>query len=79
MGAGSDKDQRDVSSLGQKLPMLDIDQAVWAEANRLSQMCRQSGTPVPSSDVTIAACAFIHGAEIECVDSHFSMLNRHRA
>lgn len=78
MGAGSEKDRCDIASLRQNLPMLEINQDVWAEAGRLSRICCQSGTPVPSSDVTIAACAFIHEAEIESVDGHFTLLRGYR-
>ena len=78
MGAGSGKDQSDVAKLEKRLPQLEIHSSVWARANRLSQLCRSHGTPVPASDVIIAACAFEHDAEIEAVDAHYPILARYR-
>jgi predicted nucleic acid-binding protein len=77
MGAGSEKDQSDVTKLEQKIPQLEINRHVWMRANRLSQLCRRHGTPVPASDVIIAACAFTHGAEIEAVDEHYTNLKQY--
>ena len=69
MGAGSEKDRSDVAKLEKALPRLEIHSSVWTRANRLSQLCRRHGTPVPASDVIIAACAFEHDAG-RCRDRH---------
>jgi predicted nucleic acid-binding protein len=74
MGAGSQKDQEDVSKLQGVLPCLLISGQVWEKSYDLAKACRKNGTPVPASDLIIAACAFYHGAHVEAVDKHFSVL-----
>jgi predicted nucleic acid-binding protein len=75
MGAGSEKDRSDVAKIEAVLQNLQMTQVVWQMANRLASMCREAGTPVPGTDVVIAACAHVHGAAIEAVDAHFPVLH----
>lgn len=79
MGAGSEPDRRDVADLQSVLISLPIDTEVWACASSLASVCRAKGTPMPSSDVIIAACAFTHGAALEAVDAHFATLEGYRS
>jgi predicted nucleic acid-binding protein len=44
---------------------LPIDERVWRQAKRLGRACRRNGTPVPSSDLLIASCAWVHGAALD--------------
>ena len=74
MGSSSDKDARDVQELSELLISLPATEAVWKEAARLARGCRELGKPVPSSDVVIAATAFVHGATIDTEDRHFEIL-----
>lgn len=37
---------------------------------------RSSGSPMPTNDVWIAACAVRHGATVLTFDSHFTAINR---
>lgn len=74
MGVATERDGRDVAELCELLVSLPIDGRVWERAARLGRACRRNGTPVPASDLVIAACAHTHGANIEAVDSHFVVL-----
>jgi predicted nucleic acid-binding protein len=77
MGVGSAKDKREIEELCSALEFLPIDESVWRRAKELATLCRKDGTPVPSSDAVIAACAFTHGAAIDCEDGHFAVLENH--
>ncbi len=74
MGVGSARDGREVEELCGLLISLPVDRNVWEEAARLGRACRRNGTPVPASDLVIAACARVHDARIEAVDAHFRVL-----
>ncbi|MGH8048423.1 MAG: PIN domain-containing protein [Chthoniobacterales bacterium] len=74
MGVRSKQDGRDMKELLELLPFLEINTAVWMMSRRLALKCREGGVPVPSSDIVIAACAFVHGASIESSDAHFARL-----
>jgi len=76
MGVATEQDGRDVQELCSLLISLPVDEDVWTEAARLGRACRRNGTPVPASDLVIAACARVHGARIEACDSHFSVLEK---
>lgn len=78
MGAGSERDRQAITKIEHIVFSLEINRDVWVRATRLSQLCRSHGTPVPASDVMIAACAFTHGSEIEAVDSHYQALAAYR-
>jgi predicted nucleic acid-binding protein len=79
MGAGSAKDRQDVQELQDVLPCLPMDQQTWDLSYRLARVCCERGTPVPASDLLIAACAFFHGATIDAEDKHFATLETYRA
>ena len=78
MGAGSAKDRQDVQDLQDVVPCLPMDQQAWDLSYRLASACCQRGTPVPASDLLIAACAFAHGATIDAEDKHFAILETYR-
>lgn len=78
MGAGSKRDQAQVETLQKVLPCLAIDTDVWNLSYELAQICRAKGTPVPASDLIIAACAFFHQAHLEANDKHFTLLEGYR-
>ena len=77
MGAASEKDRKDVQELQDVLHCLPIEQETWKLAYQLARSCCANGTPVPSTDLIIAACAFFHGASIETEDKHFALLQRY--
>lgn len=78
MGVGSAKDEREIEELCSALEFLPIDETVWKRAKELARLCRKAGTPVPSSDAVIAACAFTHGTAIDYEDKNFAVLENHR-
>lgn len=79
MGAGSVKDRQDVQELQDVLPCFPMNQQTWDLSYRLASVCCEKGTPVPASDLLIAACAFSHGSNIEAEDKHFAILETYRA
>lgn len=79
MGARSGKDRSDVQELQDALPCLEMDLRVWEICYPLASTCCQKGTPVPTSDLLIAACAFAHDTAIEASDKHFVTLEKYRA
>lgn len=78
MGAGSPDDQAHVRQLEDVLPCLPMSDGVWERTYALARTCRARGTPVPASDLMIAACAFVHRASIEASDRHFLTLESYR-
>ena len=78
MGIGSREDARDIEELCSLVLSLPTTDHVWSRAKQLAALCRKDGTPVPSSDIVIAACAFVHGASLDYEDQHFSVLERYR-
>jgi predicted nucleic acid-binding protein len=78
MGASSKSDKEDIEDLVSLLHHFPIQEEVWKTANRLAAICRSKGTPVPGSDLVIAACAFFRQAEIESSDRHFDILEKYR-
>ena len=79
MGAGSQKDQTELLDLSAVLRCLPMTDEVWECSFRLARICRAKGTPVPSSDLLIASCAFIHGVKVLAKDKHFQTLEEYRA
>jgi predicted nucleic acid-binding protein len=78
MGAGSKKDQDDLTDLSAVLRCLPMSEEVWECSFRLARICRAKGTPVPSSDLMIASCAFSHGVKTLAKDKHFETLEEYR-
>jgi predicted nucleic acid-binding protein len=78
MGAGSKKDQDDLTDLSAVLRCLPMSEEVWECSFRLARICRAKGTAVPSSDLMIASCAFSHGVKILAKDKHFETLEEYR-
>ena len=78
MGASIKEDKDDVGALISLLHLLEIHDGVWKLAHQLASICRSKGTPVPGSDLVIAACAFYHNVEIESCDHHFYILREYK-
>lgn len=56
------------------IPDLPIEPGVWDLAIRIAEKSRASGLTAPAMDLTIAACARFHGAELEHCDKHFDAI-----
>ena len=78
MGAGSKKDQDDLTDLSAVLRCLPMTDEVWECSFRLARLCRAKGTLLPSSDLMIATCAFIHELRTLAIDKHFETLEGYR-
>jgi hypothetical protein len=77
-GVGSEQDQQQIDRLTKNMIWLPTNDAVWKRARQLATQCRQAGTPVPASDILIAACAHENGAELDFEDAHFETLLAYR-
>lgn len=75
-GAGTDADRERIRRLETTLINLPLSGAVWDAACAYAQRARAAGTPVPTTDLVIFACAKVHGARIEHVDRHFELLDQ---
>lgn len=73
-GVGSSHDREALEALGKALPELPMTQDVWKEAYALADQCRVSGYTAPVQDVLIAACARVHGVDLEHEDKHYDWL-----
>jgi len=40
----------------------------------LAERCRSAGNTVPATDLIIAACALVHGADVEHCDAHLTAI-----
>lgn len=60
--------------LDNDLPKLPMNDAVWQLACELAQLCRLTGTPVPTTDLLIHACAAVHKIKLIHEDKHFDVL-----
>jgi predicted nucleic acid-binding protein len=78
MGAGSKKDQDDLTDLSAVLRCLPMSEEVWDCSFRIARICRAKETPVPSSDLMIASCAISHGVKTLAKDKHFETLEGYR-
>ena len=75
-GARGDREKRVLRDFAAVLPDLAIDEGVWRAAYDLARRARSQGVTVPAADVTIAACARVHGVALESSDADFQRLRR---
>ena len=75
-GARGDREKRALRDFAAILPVLPIGEDVWRAAYELARRARARGVTVPATDVAIAACAQVHGADLESADSDFQWLRR---
>jgi hypothetical protein len=70
-GARGAKEKRELAEMENEIERIPVDAAVWKFASKLALRCREKGIHVPISDIITAACAVIHGLELEHCDKHF--------
>jgi len=46
----------------------------WQQAGEISASLTKKGTPIPLSDLVIAACALAEGHEVYTLDPHFKRI-----
>jgi hypothetical protein len=73
-GARSEHDRKLLRDYEQELPDLEITEGVWKRACELGDRARSAGISAGAGDLLIAACARIHGVELEHSDSDFDRL-----
>ena len=71
----SDQDRKLLRDYERVLPDLAITDQVWALACDLGDRARRAGISAGAGDLLIAACARVHGAEVEYADADFDLLN----
>jgi predicted nucleic acid-binding protein len=65
-----------LARLERLIPSLEIDQRVWNLSRKLAMASRADGITVPIGDLIVAACARVHGVQIDHKgDDHFEMLS----
>jgi predicted nucleic acid-binding protein len=73
-GVRSGAERRVLEFLEPRIDMLEINDAVWESAVRLTVKARASGVAAPASDVLIVATAQHHHARLEHCDGHLQRL-----
>jgi predicted nucleic acid-binding protein len=73
-GARGRHEREQLEKLGRELVLLPTDDQVWSRARRLAERCRSGGVTCPPADLLIAACAAVHGADLEHCDEHFDLI-----
>ena len=74
LGCGNAKEREKLREMAAVIPILPTTPEVWKESFRLAELCRSHGKTVPASDLLIAACGRIHGAQVEHADRHFDLI-----
>lgn len=67
-------EKKALHKMAELIPDLPIEPEVWEMANRIAEKGRASGVTAPAMDLTIAACARYHGAQLEHCDKHFDAI-----
>ena len=65
-----------LKELEKSIVLLPVTAEVWDLACELAQKCRVQGTPIPTTDIVIVACARVHKVELEHVDKHFEIIGK---
>lgn len=60
--------------MGETLPSLPIDAAVWDRAATLASGARRRGITIPATDLLVAACARHHEVALLHHDRHFELI-----
>jgi predicted nucleic acid-binding protein len=70
-GARSEKEQAELTNALGALPFLEITEALWVKAGRLSASLRKTRKTIPFSDILIATLALENKLTVMTVDEHF--------
>lgn len=68
------KEEALVLSAFQAVPHLEMTDALWIKAGRLSSQLRKKGHTLPLSDIIIATLALEHSCSLLTVDRHFDVI-----
>jgi len=75
-GVSKKKEINFLKELEENIQLLEITSDVWNLACELAQKCRMQGTPIPTTDIVIAACARHYEVGLEHIDKHFDIIAR---
>ncbi len=75
-GVSKKKELNFLKELEENIHLLPLTAETWSIACNMGQKCRINGTPVPTTDLIIAACARSHDLELEHSDKHFDLLGK---
>ncbi len=70
-GVRSEKEQALLRSVLNALPFLEMNEALWIKAGRLSANLRKEGKTIPFSDIIIAVLSMEKNLDVMTVDEHF--------
>jgi hypothetical protein len=70
-GVRSEKEQALLKSVLNALPFLEMNEALWIKAGRLSANLRKEVITIPFSDIIIAVLAMDNNLAVMTVDEHF--------
>lgn len=70
-GVRSEKEQALLRSVLNALPFLEMNEALWIKAGRLSANLRKEGKTIPFSDMIIAVLSMEKNLAVMTVDEHF--------
>lgn len=73
-GVRGSSEKRNLAELEREIDHVPVDSQTWRLAARLALRCREKGLTVPTSDLVIAACAVVHGLDLEHCDKHFERI-----
>ena len=73
-GVRGAKEKRDLAEMEKEIEHVPVDAEVWRLARKLALRAWEKGFTVPVSDIVTAACATVHGLELEHCDKHFDDL-----
>ena len=73
-GARGGTEKRRLAEMERVIPCLPTTEGVWQKARELARACRSAGSTVPATDLLVAACACVHGADLEHCDEHFGLI-----
>lgn len=73
-GISKKREMNFLKELEENIQLLEINTGVWNLACELAQKCRVKGTPIPTTDIVISACARHYKVGLEHFDKHFDAL-----
>jgi predicted nucleic acid-binding protein len=73
-GLKSNREEELLLEALQAIEHLEMTEALWHEAGRLSATFRKQGVTLPLSDILIATLSMVHGLAVLTVDRHFKQI-----
>ena len=74
-GVRTDREERALLDALKAVTHLEMNEALWVKAGRLSGKLRKQGLTLPFSDILIAVLALEHGLSVLSTDRHFEQVD----